>query len=229
MKYIIKVLLLVFLASVSLSGEDYQYQYFAEKNGEKDKYVPFSDYIPKVRQHYKTVPHYVEDYYLLYGMQQHYDENSLRMNILRLKTALNCKFRHPSEALIKITDEKEYYKYRNLMYMHINVLILRNYLKIAVRYDKRNIYFYDNDFAEHLKVSLQTAEELYLEAMPYWREAERYAKRASEVKITTDLGYMESERYSIIKGDVNYERIINGYVKNTKTKRAKLDELIRKR
>ncbi len=45
------------------------------------------------------------------------------------------------EALIKIESEEEYSKYRNLMFMHINMLIMRDHMKIAARYDKRRIYF----------------------------------------------------------------------------------------
>ena len=104
-------IIIILVCTGTLQAEDYQYQYFTE---EKDKYVPFSDYIPRSRLHYKTVPHYVEDYYLLYGMKQYYNENSLRMNILRMQKALFCKFRHPSEALVKLETEPEYKKYRKL-------------------------------------------------------------------------------------------------------------------
>jgi hypothetical protein len=67
-----KKIILTFLCLLPslLFAEDYQYQYFSEK----DEYVPFSDYIPKVRLHYYTVPHYLEDYYLLFGMKLYYDE-----------------------------------------------------------------------------------------------------------------------------------------------------------
>jgi hypothetical protein len=82
---------LILFTALVVHAEDYQYQYF---NDEKNKYVPFSDYIPRSRLHYKTVPHYVEDFYELYGMKQYYNENSLRKNIDRLKIAMECKFRH---------------------------------------------------------------------------------------------------------------------------------------
>lgn len=215
----------VFLAIGSFSplgADDYNYQYFADEDGEKEKYVPFSDYIPKVRRHYQTVPHYVEDYYLLYGMKQHYNENSLKKNILMLKTALNSKFRHPIDALCEIKTEDEYYKYRNLMFMHINILIMRNYMKVAVRYDKREIRFYDRDFGEHLDQSLQIAEEMYAEAIPYWELAKKYAKTASTVKLTLDLGTIETERYEIITGELDYGRIIRGHMANTRKKRQEL-------
>jgi hypothetical protein len=219
---ILFLLIITVVVFAPVAAEDYQYQYFADEDGEKSKYVPFSDYIPQVRKHYYTVPHYVEDYYLLYGMKQHYNENTLRRNILFLKTAMNVKFRHPSEALCKIETESEYYKYRNLMFMHMNILIMRNYLKIAVRYDKRKIYFYDRDYGEHLQESLEIAEELYKEALPYWTAAKKYANVASTVKHTLDLGTIESERYSIMTGELDYERIIRGYIANTRIKRDKV-------
>ncbi len=210
-------------AFCSLQAEDYEYDYFSK---DKKKYVPFSDYIPKVRMHYQTVPHYLEDYYLLYGMKQYYNENSLRMNIERLKTAMNCRFRHPSQALVKIESEEEYKKYRYLMFMHINMIIMRNYLKIGARYDKRKIYFYNLDFAREINESLQIADRMYSDAMPYWEKAREFASQASSIKITTDMGFIESERYSIIKGEVDYTKIINDYREAIRAKREKLDTAI---
>ena len=204
------------------AAEDYQYQYFSEKK----KYTPFSDWIPKVRLHFYTVPHYVEDYYLLYGLKQYYNENTLRRNIDRLSTALQCKFRHPSEALIQVTSEEEYLKYRNLMFMHINMLLLRDHLKIAARYDKRNIYFYSADFAKDIRDSLDIAERYYNDALPYWREALKYAQKASEIKITTDMGTVETERFNIVKGNTDFERIIGKHISKLKKNRLKLDSMI---
>ena len=206
-------------------AEDYQYQYF---NKEKDKYVPFSDYIPKVRLHYFTVPHYLEDFYQLYGMKQYYNENSLRKNIDRLKTALSCRFRHPSQALVAVESEPEYLKYRRLMFMHINILIMRNYMRIASRYDKTKILFYNGPFAKEINESFNIAEGLYKEAIPYWETAKKYARDASEIKITTDLGFIESERFSIINGDLDYGKIINDHLKRLNSKRAQLNNLASK-
>ncbi len=212
----------IFILPPRLHAEDYQYQYFSEK---KER-LPFSDYIPKVRLHYKTVPHYLEDFYELYGMKQYYNENSLRMNIERMKLALTCKFRHPSEALTKIETEQEYLKYRNLMFMHINMLIMRDHLKIAARYDKRKIVFYNLDFAKEILESLDIADRYYREALPYWQEAKKYAQRAGEIKVTTDMGFIESERKSINNGDTNFEKIINGYLAGLEAKRQKLNTVV---
>ena len=219
--YILQFLIfLPFLINVHTQAEDYQYQYFNEKK----KHTPFSDYIPKVRLHYKTVPHYLEDYYELYGMKQYYNETSLRMNIERLKTSLNCKFRHPSQAIIKIKTKDEYLKYRRLMFMHINILIMRNYMKIAARYDMKKIYFYNLDFAREISESLDIAEKQYKEALPYWRKIQSYARSASRIRLTTDLGFIESERYSIISGELNYGKIIKDHLKRIRKKRQVLKE-----
>jgi hypothetical protein len=210
----------IILLPVLLSAENYQYQYF---NGD-NKYLPFSDYIPEIRLHYKTVPHYVEDFYLLYGMKLYYNENSLRRNIDRMKTAMNCKFRHPSEALVKVDSEDEYLKYRRLMFMHINLLIMRDTMKIAARYDKHRVKFYNTDFAKEINESLDIADRIYREAIPYWEAAKKYAYDASKIKITTDLGNMESERYTIIKGELDYGKIINSHITKLTEKRRKLAE-----
>ncbi|MCU0849022.1 MAG: hypothetical protein MUD12_14135 [Spirochaetes bacterium] len=215
-------LILAISAAASAFGEDYEYQYFKNKG---KKYTPFSDYIPKVRLHYKTVPHYLEDYYELYGMKQYYNENSLRKNIERLKTALECKFRHPSEAIVRIDTEEEYLKYRKLMFMHINMLIMRNHLSIASRYDKQKIYFYNAEFAKEINESLDIAEKYYSEAVPYWEKAKKYAEEASAIKITTALGFIESERYSIIHNEYDFAKIIDNYLRKVKEKKKKLSEM----
>ena len=222
-KKIIITMLNLFLAA-AINAEDYPYQYFSNKK-EKEKYVPFSDYIPRIRLHYQTVPHYLEDYYLLYGMKMHYNENALRKNIERLKTGLQCKFRHPSQALVKVESEQEYLKYRNLMYMHINMLIMRNYLTIASRYDKQKVYFYNGDYGKEISESLDIADKYYGEALPYWDRVMEYAKKASLIKITTDLGFIETERKNIITGDIDFAKIIAGYRSGVRSKKDKLKEL----
>lgn len=218
------IIIILLLTATALSAEDYQYQYFS-KPKERDRYVPFSDYIPQIRLHYQTVPHYLEDYYELYGLKLYYNENTLRKNIEGLKTALQRKFRHPSMALVKVESEREYFKYRNLMFMHINMLIMRSYLSIASRYDKQKVLFYNWDYAQEISESLDIAERHYAEALPYWDRVREYAQVASQVKITTDLGFIETERKNIITGNIDFGRIIAGYRNGIREKKQKLNEL----
>lgn len=216
------LMIFILLISIDVSGEDYQYQYFSEK----DEYVPFSDYVPKIRMHYFTVPHYLEDFYLLYGMKLYYNENSLRKNIEMLKTALNRKFRHPSQALVKVETEEEYLKYRKLMFMHINIMIMRSYMKIGSRYDKANIKFSDAAFAKEINDSLGIAEKMYKDALPYWDEAKKHANEASRIRITTKLSNIETERYRIITGDLDFRKIINTHITRVNKKQEKLKNFI---
>ncbi len=216
------LLIAVMLFSTAVSAEDYQYQYFAQK----DEYVPFSDYIPRVRLHYYTVPHYLEDYYLLFGMKLYYNESSLRKNIDMLKISLNSKFRHPSQALVVVDTEQEYLKYRKLMFMHINIMIMRNYLKIGARYDKIKVKFHDAPFAKDIIDSLDIAINLYKEALPYWDEAKRHAESASEIKITTKMSNIETERYRIVRGELDFRKIINDHIASSEKKKRELQKYI---
>ncbi|HOK02189.1 MAG TPA: hypothetical protein PKX79_04680 [Spirochaetota bacterium] len=219
-----KKIILTFLCLLPslLFAEDYQYQYFSEK----DEYVPFSDYIPKVRLHYYTVPHYLEDYYLLFGMKLYYDESSLRKNIDMLKIALNSRFRHPSQALVVVETEEEYLKYRKLMFMHINIMIMRNYLKIGSRYDKIKVRFYDAAFAKEILESLDIAISLYKEAIPYWEEAKKHAEAASNIKITTKLSNIETERYKIVRGELDFKKIIEKHIASSERKKRELEKYL---
>jgi hypothetical protein len=112
------------------------------------------------------------------------------------------------------------------MFMHINMLIMRNYLKIAARYDKHRIYFYNADFADDIKKSLDIADGLYRQAVPYWNRAREHARKASSVRVTTRLAAMESERYAIIKNELDYDRIIGNHIDRLKVKKKKLDDFL---
>ena len=110
--------------------------------------------------------------------------------------------------------------------MHINLLIMRNHLKIATMYDKQKAYFYNREFSEEIRDSLKTAEKYYKEAIPYWKQARKYAVEASRIKITTDLSAMESERYSIIHKDLDYDKIISDHMRRLNAKKTKLDNYL---
>jgi hypothetical protein len=210
-------------AGSSAHAQMYQYQYHAKEKNTQNK-VPYSDFNPKVKLDWYTQPHYLEDYYLLYGMKQYYDENSLRANIGRMEAALGSKFRHPSEALVKVQTEEEYNKYKELMYMHINMLIMRDIMKIAVRYDKQKIYFYNLDFAQTISESLDEADKIYEQALPYWDEAKRRAQNATRFKITTEMSFIESERFSIVKGETDFRKIIGKHRESIKKKKQQLSK-----
>jgi len=112
------------------------------------------------------------------------------------------------------------------MFMHINLMIMRNYLKIGSRYDKKNIKFYDAAFAKDINDSLDIAENMYKEAIPYWQEAKKYADESSKIKITTKLSNIETERYRIIHGDLDFSKIITSHITGVNKKQEKLKNFI---
>ncbi|WP_442915936.1 hypothetical protein [Leptospira sp. GIMC2001] len=201
---------------------DYNYEY--EKNG---PYMKFSDWIPY--KLHKWEPRNLEDFYELVGLKQHFGENELRRDIYFLKIALQKKFRHPRNALCKIESEEEYYKYRNLLFMHLNLRIMRSYMRLASLYDKRHLYFYNLDFAEDLNSSFQIAEGFYKEAVPYWEKAREHADTANEIPFDLDIGTIETERFEIVTGKLNYGYIIEDHLERlSKKQKTVRDELARR-
>lgn len=199
-------------------NHDYEY----EQNGLKTK---FSDWVPY--KLHKWNPKFLEDYYELYGLKLHYNENELRKNIYFLKIGLQSRFRHPRNALCPIKDEEYYLKYRLLLTMHLNLQIMRSYMRIASLYDKRHLYFQNLDFAHELKNSFKLAEGFYKEALPYWEKARENAFKAEKIKKEIDLGTLESERYEITAGKLNFAEIIGDHLMRLDKKQKAVDAYLK--
>jgi hypothetical protein len=199
-------------------NHDYEY----EKNGLKTK---FSDWVPY--KLHKWNPKFLEDYYELYGLKLHYNENELRKNIYFLKIGLQSRFRHPRNALCPIKDEEYYYKYRLLLTMHLNLQIMRSYMRLASLYDKRHLYFQNLDFAHELKNSFKLAEGFYKEAIPYWEKARENAFKAERIKKEVDLGTLESTRYEITAGKLNFQEIIGDHLRRLDKKQKSVEAYLK--
>jgi len=213
-------LILLFLLPALLFAQ-LRLDYYYDQSG---MYTKFSDWIPK-RLH-QWNPSHVEDFFLLYSLKSLYGEEELRRNIFFLKIALEKRFRHPSEALCKIETPEQYHKYRLLIHMHINLHIMRSYLRIGSLFDKRHLYFYNLDFADELKASFAIAEGFYKEAMPYWEKAKELAMEADKHKFELDLGHIESIRFDIIQGEIDYNKIISKHIKNVQAKEDAVNEFL---
>ncbi|MDH4198785.1 MAG: hypothetical protein OEV66_00240 [Spirochaetia bacterium] len=183
---------------------------------QSDMYTKFSDWLPK--QLHQWHPQTVEDFFLMYGLKMLYGEPEIRRNIYFLNTALERRFRHPSQALCKIETREQYHKYRLLMFMHLNLMIMRSYLSLGALYDKRHLYFYNLDFADDLKVSFSAAGGFYQQALPYWKKAREYAQKAGAYKFDLDLQPMESIRFDIQTGEIDYDKIIAKHIASVKDK-----------
>ena len=177
--------------------------YYYDRTG---RWVKFSDWIP-FKQH-KYEPRFLEDFYRLYGLPHHYNVAEVKLAIYWLVQSLTHRFRHPRNALCKIETEAQYHKYRNLMFMHINLQIMRMFLRLGSLYDKRHLYFHDLDMADDLEISFMIARTYYRAAIPYWNQARKYAAVAGEYRFDLDLPTIESHRFQINNGELDYDRII---------------------
>lgn len=160
----------------------------------------------------------MEDYYELFGLKRGYRVPELRENIFFLHTSLEARFRHPRNAMATIRTEEEYHKYRNLMFMQTNLLIMRMYLRLGSQYDKRHLYFHDLDVADDLEVSFSIARTYYYHARQYWEKARHYAEVASQYPFTIDLHTIESERHLIMTGERDFARIIDRHLGRVEAK-----------
>ena len=212
---------LVFTLVVSSLQARMRLDYYYDQSG---MYTKFSDWIPK-RLH-QWYPRNVEDFFLLYSLKMISGEQNIRRNIFFLKLAMQKRFRHPSQALCKIETKEQYHKYRLMIFMHINLKLMRSYMRIASLFDKRHLYFYNLDFADQLKESFGIAEYFYKKAIPYWVKARRLAQQSSKYKFELDLGPLESIRYDIITGEMNYQKYINKHLSRLGEKQKTVDKFL---
>ncbi len=189
--------------------------YYYDRTG---RWVKFSDWIPFKQKKY--VPVFFEDYYTLYGLPHSYRPQDVKESIYFLYAALGSRFRHPRDSLCKIETEEQFHKYRLIMFMETNLLIMRMYLRLGSLYDKRHLYFHDLDVADDLEVSFLIARTYYTEARRYWKEAKRYAELATAYPFEIDLPTMESHRFEIVHGRLDFDRIIDRHLVRIE---AKLD------
>ena len=195
--------------------------YYYDQSG---MFTKFSDWIPKRLHQWNPV--FVEDFFLLYSLKQLYGEQELLLNIYFMKAALTKKFRHPRYALAKIETKEEYHKYRLLIFMHLNLQIMRSYLNIGSKFDKRHLYFYNLDFADDLKESFSVAENYYKLALPYWNKAKEYAVEAGRYKFEIDLAALESIRYEISTGEIDYDKYIANHLNKVRQKQKTVADFI---
>ena len=112
------------------------------------------------------------------------------------------------------------------MFMHINLMIMKSYLHIGSLYDKRHLYFYNLDFADELKASFAEAEKSYIEAFPYWKKAREYAEKAGAYNFDLDLGPMETTRFEIQTGKLDYDKIISKHIAAVKDKQKTVADFL---
>lgn len=189
--------------------------YYYDRTG---RWVKFSDWIPFKQR--KFVPIFFEDFYSLYGLPSGYQPGDVKESIALLYAAMGSKFRHPRQALCRINTEDEYHKYRLLMFMESNLIVMRMYLRLGSLYDAGSLKFHTLDMADDLEVSFLIARTYYTESQKYWAEALRYAKLADAYPFELDLPTIEGHRFEMVQGRLDFQRIIDRHLARIE---AKLD------
>ena len=154
-----------------------------------------------------------EQYYKLFHVHYQQYPDDVMENIYWLERAAAADFCNPQYALSKINDKDDWEKYRFIFMMHINLKLTEQHLRLGRTWDKKKAYFYDAPWKEEYLRNLETAETCYKTALFYWNEAQNWAEKADAKKFQflylDDLSNWEYEKYRIIEGSLNYEKMIN--------------------
>ncbi len=166
---------------------------------------------------------YKEDFFRLYNVWLYKDLDSISRNIYFLELAYVVSFDHPIRALIPITNEIQYERYKNILMMYITLMLTKEYIDYAYMYVKENIYFYNEEFFKDYLDGYDIAEHYLNCALKYWEEALNFARIADSIKgYRTELHYMEDQLYRIKTNDLNYEKIINNLMSRINKNREKI-------
>lgn len=159
------------------------------------------------------VVQYKEQFYELY--HTHYDQypDDTMENIYWLERAVEADFANPLYAMGKISNEKDWEKYRYLFMMHVNLKLVEQHLRLGAKWDTQVAYFYNAPWKEQNLDSLKTAETCYKTGLYYWNEAKIWAEKANvrefRFLFLADLQFWEDERERIASGKLDYERTIS--------------------
>ena len=157
---------------------------------------------------------YREQLWQLYHLNLYNYPLDIAENIHWLEQALRADFANPLFALSRISNEREWEKYRNLFTMQINLKLVELYLMWGTQHNKFEAYFYNAPWREQNLASLDKAQLLFEYALVYWEEAKRYSDEAARFRwlYLTDVQHWEDQSYRIQTGDLNYQRIIGNHL-----------------
>jgi hypothetical protein len=159
---------------------------------------------------------YKEEFFQLYNRWLYSDLDSTSRNIFFLELAYTMPFNTPIKALVPVTNETQYDKYKSLLMMRICVLLAQEYINYANFFMKEHIYFYNREFFKDYLDGYDIAEFYYNSARKYWHEAIEHARIARSIRgFKMDLNFngwnydFEEEAYRIVNGMVYYDETID--------------------
>lgn len=168
---------------------------------------------------------YKEEFFRLYNQWLYSDLDSISRNIYFLELAYIAPFDHPIRALIPITNEMQYERYKNLLMMHITLMLAQEYINYGYSFMKENIYFFNEEFKKEYLEGYEIAEFYFKSARNYWKEAVKYAYLADSIKgYKTELHYFEDEVWKIKENELDYDKVIDNLLYRIERNRKKLSE-----
>jgi hypothetical protein len=169
---------------------------------------------------------YVEQYFRLYHQHFYQYPDDSEENIFYLEQALKSDFANPLYAIARVKDKVEYDRYIKLFRMHLNLKMIEQYLLIASKFDKFEVYFFNKEgpWKNAILDSLNTAEWAYRSALHYWQEARRWSQEAFALRGVhlSEIQMWEDENFRIETNDLDYQRIIQGHLARVARTRAYL-------
>ena len=154
-----------------------------------------------------------EDYYRLYHVHHQQLPDDCVENIYWLEKAVQADFANPQYARARITNRKDWEKYRYLFMMHINLKLVEQHLRLGRLYDKQVAYFYDAPWKDEYLRDLEKTLSCYQAGRYYWQEAKLWAEKANAQEFRwlflTDIQAWEDESARIADSSLDYGRMLS--------------------
>ena len=171
--------------------------------------------------------YYKEQYYKLFHTHYIQSPDDSIENIYWLELAKGADFCNPLYALATITDQPHWERYRYLLDMHIDLMLIQQHLILGSKFDKQVAYFYNAPWKDENLDSLKTAESAYRTALLYWNEAKDLAEKAMKTPFVLLDGaeYWIDEASRIESGDLDYASIIAAQISRLEKVRAEFEKM----
>ena len=171
---------------------------------------------------------FIEQIYKLYESNLNSRHTEHKRNIFWLENSLKLPNIHPSQAVVITNTWEEYVKYKILLRFHIHFLLTKEYVDWGWEYDKRDVVFYNIEWAEDIKKSFEIARSRYEIARYYWDETKKWSKLAYSKPIHIGWEQIEDLNYEIEnnKFDYDYDLIIDMRLKDIERKLSIIDSFL---
>lgn len=151
---------------------------------------------------------YKEQLYKLYQQRLYMYPENFAENILWLEEVLRADFANPLNALADIKDTRDWKWYRNVFLMHVNLLLVKQYLGFAKGYMKFHAYFYNAPFRDMTIRSMKKARRLVEYAKVYWNETLKYVENIKNMNLPffslQKIQHWENDFYRIVRRERAY-------------------------